>query len=134
MRLPASIGRAELEILRYIMDHHPATVREVADHLAQTKGHTRTTALNVMERLRQKGYLTRRKEGGSYEYSPSLSKAQLSRSLVRDFVDQVLGGSLEPFVAYLTQEAQVSDAQLQELKQLVRELDTPRGETGDDGV
>jgi CubicO group peptidase (beta-lactamase class C family) len=40
----------------------------------------------VMERLRKTGYLRRRKAGGVYQYSPSLPKADLLRSLVRDFV------------------------------------------------
>src|SRR5947207_11036165 len=101
----ASIGRVELEILRYIADRAPVSVRDVAEHLARTKGHTRTTALNVMERLREKGYLTREKVEGVYLYSPCQSRMQLMRTLVRDFVEGVLGGSLEPFVAYLTHDA-----------------------------
>lgn len=122
MPLP-NIAPAELEILRYILDHHPITVREVADHVAQAKGHTRTTVLNVMERLRRKGYLTRRQEGGLYQYAPSVPKPQMEQTLVRDFVRLALGGSLEPFMAYLTQEADVSGAELADLKQLVEELD-----------
>jgi predicted transcriptional regulator len=122
MRRRPEIGRAQLEILRYIQDHHPVTVRRVADHVAETKGLTRTTALNVMERLREKGYLTRELIGGVYHYSPSVSKPQLQRSLVRDFVDQVLGGSLEPFVTYLVEEAELSEEELHKLRERVREL------------
>jgi len=122
MPLP-NIAPAELEILRYILDHHPLTVREVADHVAQTKGHTRTTVLNVMERLRRKGYLTRRQEGGLYQYSPSVPKLQMQQTLVRNFVTQALGGSLEPFMAYLTQEAEVSDSEMADLKQFIDGLE-----------
>lgn len=122
MSLP-NIAPAELEILRYILDHHPLTVREVADHVADTKGHTRTTVLNVMERLRRKGYLTRRQEGGLYQYSPSVSKPQMEQTLIRSFVTQALGGSVEPFMVYLTQEADMSDAELADLKQFVEDLD-----------
>ncbi len=133
MSLP-NIAPAELEILRYILDHHPITVREVADHVADTKGHTRTTVLNVMERLRRKGYLTRAQEGGLYRYSPSAPKLQMQQDLVRNFVAQALGGSLEPFMAYLTQEADVSDAELADLKQFVDGLDKrPRPEDPEEG-
>jgi predicted transcriptional regulator len=119
-----------MDVLRYIADHHPTTVREVADFLAEAKGHTRTTALNVMERLREKGFLTRDKsENGLYQYAPSVPKAQLLQGLVRDFVDDALGGSLQPFVAYLAQEAeQVSDEDLDDLKRLVQALDQKRKE------
>lgn len=122
-----NIGRAELEILNYINNRHPVTVREVADHFAATKGHTRTTILNVMERLRIKRFLTRRKIDGFYQYSPRLPKAALLQRLVRDFVERALEGSLAPFVAYLVEEADLTPAELSQLKELVRDLEPPPG-------
>ncbi len=59
------LGRLELEVLQYIADHHPISVREVAAHFAETSGQARTTLLTVMERLRAKGYLKRRKAAGA---------------------------------------------------------------------
>ena len=76
-----------------------------------------------MERLRRKGYLTRRQEGGLYQYSPSVPKLQMQQTLVRNFVTQALGGSLEPFMAYLTQEAEVSDSEMADLKQFIDGLE-----------
>jgi len=121
MRRRAKIGPAQLEVLRYIQDHHPVTVRQVAEHLAETRGLTRTTALNVMERLREKGYLKREPVEGVYRYFPIQPKPQLLRGLIRDFVDQMLGGSLEPFVAYLAEEANLSDEELARLRQRLEE-------------
>jgi predicted transcriptional regulator len=129
MQRPRSIGRAELEVLRYIQDHHPLTVRQVADHVSATRGHTRTTVLNVMTRLCRKGYLSRRRVGGVYHYSPRVPKGEMLRRLVGDFVDKALGGSLSPFVAYLAEDAKLSADDVRELKKLVRELDpAPRRE------
>jgi predicted transcriptional regulator len=122
MRRRENIGPAQLEILRYIQDHTPVTVRQVAEHVAATRGLTRTTALNVMERLRGKGYLTREPVDGIYHYSPAQSKAQLLRGLVHDFVAQALGGSLEPIVAFLAEEVQLSEEEVERLQQRVREL------------
>lgn len=116
------IGQAQLEVLRYVQDHHPVTVRQVAEHVAETRGLTRTTALNVMERLREKGYLTRELVEGVYRYSPVHPKPQFLRGLVRDFVEQTLGGSLEPFVAYLAEDAQLSDEEWERLRRRVREI------------
>jgi predicted transcriptional regulator len=131
MQQNAQLGQAQLEILRYIQEHHPVTVRQVAEHLATTRGLTRTTALNVMERLREKKYLTREQVAGVYQYSPSLSTPNLLRSLVRDFVSRTLGGSLEPFVAYLVEEADLSVAEQERLRQRVQEL-RPEGERAAD--
>ena len=120
-----TLGAGQLEVLRYVQDHHPVTVRQVADYLAATRGLTRTTALNVMERLREKGYLQREPIDGVYHYSPVQSKPQLLRGLVRNFVDTALGGSLEPFVAYLAEEVQLSPEERERLEQRVRDLMPP---------
>ncbi len=123
MKDSPNIGRAEMEVLRYVADHHPITVRDVADHLAETKGQVRTTALNMLERLRKKGYLARKRQQGVFHYSPRQPRGDLLQGLVRDFVDRALGGSLSPFVAYLTRDARITKEELEELKRLVLQLE-----------
>jgi predicted transcriptional regulator len=125
------IGREELQILRYVADCQPVSVREVADHVAATSGKARTTVLTVMERLREKGYLVRRKKGGVYRYSPKRSQTDVLRSLVADFVREALGGSVSPFVAYLAEDADLKDEQLRELSRLVADLEARRAGGGD---
>ena len=122
VRKEQKVGRAELEILHYVQDHRSVTVRDVADHFAEARGHVRTTILNVMERLRKKGFLARKKVGGIFQYEPRVGKADLLQSLVRDFVEKTLGGSVSPFVAYLSRDARLSDDELAELKSAVDEL------------
>ncbi len=123
-----NLGQAEWEILRYVGEHHPATVREVAAYMADNKGLARTTVLTVMERLRAKGYLVRRKHGDVYRYSPKKSVAEITHGLVQSFVDNMLNGTLSPFFAYLSRSDKVSDEQINELRKLVRDLESQRGE------
>jgi predicted transcriptional regulator len=123
-----SLGQAEWEILRYVGEHHPVTVREVADYVAANKGQARTTVLTVMERLRAKGFLVRRKQEGVYRYSPRKSIAELTHGLVQSFVDNMLDGVLSPFFAYLSRSEKVTDEQLEELRKLVKDLESQRGE------
>jgi predicted transcriptional regulator len=126
-----TIGRAELDILRYITSNPSVTVREVADHFGKTKGHVRTTILNVMERLREKGFLKRKKIGGMYRYFPRVQEERLLQTLVSDFVQKTLRGSIAPFVAYLSEEGNLTGAELQELRQVVRDLKSERKEDSD---
>jgi predicted transcriptional regulator len=113
-----------LEVLRYVQEHPGVTVREVAEHLAEARGVVRTTVLNVMSRLVAKGYLVRKRgEGGVYGYWPRVEKGRLLLGLVRDFVKGALGGSVSPFVAYLTDEGEVSAEELAALKAVVKELE-----------
>ena len=123
MRSKSTIGRAEMEVLHFVHDHHPITVREVADQFGEGKGLVRTTVLNVMERLRKKGHLTRKQNSGGFQYSPRLPKADLLRGLVREFVNGSLGGSVSPFVAYLIEEGNLTEKELEGLRQIVAELE-----------
>jgi predicted transcriptional regulator len=118
-----TLGRGESEVFRYIAAHCPITVREAADHFAATKGHTKTTILNVMERLRGKGFLIRESVDGLYRYSPSQPTAGMMRDLVKDFVDEMLGGSLEPFAAYLAEKPKVSEAEIARLRETIALLE-----------
>jgi predicted transcriptional regulator len=122
----AALGSTEIEILRYIGDRHPIRVGEVAEHVAQTTGQARTTVLTIMERLRRKGYLTRKRVGGVYRYSPKIPKHDLLRGLVKDFVDTTLGGSMSPFVAFLSEGGEISDDDMEMLKRLVRDVENRR--------
>lgn len=85
-RKPRS-GRAEAEVLRYITDHCPITVREAAD--------------------------------GLYRYSPAQPAAVMRRNFVRDFVDEMLGGFLEPFAAYLAEKPKVSEREITRLQEII---------------
>ena len=76
------IGRAELRVLEYVADHHPIPVAEVAKHFSQTAQLARTTILTVMEQLRRKGFLTRRKIGGIYHYAPKTSKSEILQAAI----------------------------------------------------
>jgi len=122
-RRKESLGRLELDVLRYVADHHPISVRDVAAHFSRVSGQARTTLLTVMQRLRRKGYLTRRKVDGVQRYSATRNKAELLHSLVADFVEGALGGSVSPFVAYLSRSAKLSDDEVEKIEQLLKRVE-----------
>jgi len=119
-----------MEILQYVLENAPVTVRVVADHFGQTKGLARTTVLTVMEKLREKGHLKREASTGGYLYAPNVPKAEMQRNLIATFVERSLGGSLSPFVAYLADRAVLNDAEMAEVNRLLQKLE--RGERAPD--
>lgn len=118
-----SLGKVELELLQAVGRLQPVSVRTLVDHFAPTSGQARTTILTMVERLRRKGYLSRKKVSGVNHYSPRVSVSALLQRLVGDFVKQMLGGSVSPFVAYLQESEKVDDIELAQLKSLVSELE-----------
>ena len=122
------LGAHELAVWRYIADQAPVSAREVAERFARERGLARTTILTMMERLRKKGYLTRRRREGVFHYSPRVPPAEVVQGLVRRFVEKTLAGSVSPLVAYLGKSHPISDAELAELQRLVEELKAQREE------
>ena len=122
------IGDQELALLRDVAANGAATVAEMVERFGQPRGLARSTVLTMMERLRQKGHLDRRQVAGVYRYSSAASPGQVMLDVVRTFVEKTLGGSVSPFVAYLTEEAAVSDAELAGLEELVAKLQSKRKE------
>lgn len=81
-----------------------------------------------MERLRGKGYVRRRQAGGMYRYSTATGPGEAMRQAVDQFVEKTLAGSVSPFVAWMSEKAQVSDNELAELEALVNQLQSRRKE------
>ena len=121
-----TIGREEASILRFVASQHPVPASEIVRHQMEVSGRARTTVMTMLERLRKKGFIARRKVAGVYQYSPRTTGVELHQTVIRDFVSRSLGGSVMPFLAYLSEETELSDEEFLELKRLVDELDTRR--------
>lgn len=123
-----SIGDQELALLRHVAEAGPASVGQVAEGFGSPRGLARSTVLTMMERLRQKGHLEREQVAGVFQYRAASSPGELLRGAVQSFVEKTLAGSVSPFVSYLTERSEVSDADLAELERLVDRLKSRRSE------
>ncbi|MXV05874.1 MULTISPECIES: BlaI/MecI/CopY family transcriptional regulator [unclassified Xanthomonas] len=123
-----SIGDQELALLQYIAEQSDASVGEVAAGFGEARGLARSTVLTMMERLRAKAYLRRRQVQGVYRYAATSGQDDVVRSAVGSFVEKTLQGSVSPFVAWMSQRAEVSDTELAELEALVAKLQSQRRE------
>jgi predicted transcriptional regulator len=122
------VGEQELALLQHLAEHGPASVGQVAERFGAPRELARTTVLTMMERLRRKRQLERRKVDGVFHYRLRLPARTFLRNLVERFVDGTLGGSVSPFVAYLAEREEVSERELAELEHLVATLRARREE------
>ena len=128
MRKP-TIGDQELALLHHVDECGSASVGEVAASFGEPRGLARSTVLTMMERLRGKGYLKRRQLKGMFRYSTATGPGEVMRSAVGSFVEKTLSGSVSPFVAWMSERAEVSDTELAELEALVTQLQSRRKES-----
>jgi predicted transcriptional regulator len=125
-RRPKSIGDQELALLQFIGEQAPITVAGAVDGFGQPRGLARSTVLTMIDRLRRKGHLSRRLIGGVYHYQPRTHHTAAVRSAIASFVDRTLGGSISPFVTYLAEREDMSDAELEQLENLLKTLHRER--------
>lgn len=121
-----TIGDQELALLQWVAERGGSTVGEAAESYGADRGLARSTVLTMMERLRKKGHLSRRKVGGVYQYTSPVSAAAVLRDVVGGFVEQTLGGSVSPFVAFLAENEELTDDELEELEALVSRLQSKK--------
>jgi predicted transcriptional regulator len=121
-----SIGDQELALLQHIGEAPKSTVAEVCAGFGESRGLARSTVLTMMERLRAKGFLARRKIDGMFRYSATNASGEVMTGAVARFVEKTLQGSVSPFVAWMSERGQVSDTELAELEALVDTLQSQR--------
>jgi predicted transcriptional regulator len=122
-----SLGAQETQILLEIAENGPGSVGELQTRFGEPRGLARSTVLTMMERLRAKGYLVRRRQDGVFRYAPRAGR-DVVNGVVGRFVEHALGGSLSPFVAYLSGRERITDDELRELQRVVERLRSRRRE------
>lgn len=120
-----SIGDQELALLHYVGQQGEISVGEAAAQLAESRGLARSTVLTMMERLRAKRFLKRRRVDGVFRYSTTGAE-DVMQGAVGAFVEKTLQGSVSPFVAWMSERGKVSDEELKSLEALVEKLQSRR--------
>jgi predicted transcriptional regulator len=117
----------ELQILKILWRRAPLPVRDIRQELAdqgRNLAHTSViTTLNIMVR---KGYLKRAKQLNAFLFQPRVTRAGISKGMLRDIVNRVFDGSAKDVMLTLLE---ASDVDANELKEIRRFIDRQaRGE------
>lgn len=123
MKKMPSLGQQEMDILKYVSDHAPIAVRDVALFFEKEKKLARTTVLTVMERLRKKGFLHRAQVNGHFKYSPKMKTSDVLSSKISEFVEKTLGGSVSPLLSYFISSSNLTPEEVKKLQELVEKLE-----------
>ncbi len=114
---------AELEILNVLWRLGEAKTQVVNDELNKVRSIGYTTTLKSMQLMAEKGYLDRRKEGKSHVYIPIIQEQATKKSLLDKFVNATFAGSASGLLMQLLGNKQVSQEELQQIKQFISEVE-----------
>ncbi|HWD40707.1 MAG TPA: BlaI/MecI/CopY family transcriptional regulator [Fimbriimonas sp.] len=128
MRDQPNLGGQELALLRFVGERQPVSARDVVAEFGEANGLARTTVLTMLERLRTKRVIRRAKKGGLFVYSLAEDQKDVLHGVVESFVEKALGGSVVPFVAYLTQSRKLKKEEIEALRNFVDEMGQEDGD------
>jgi BlaI family penicillinase repressor len=97
----------ELECLSVLWPMGEGTVRDIHRALAKSRPRAYTTVMTIMDRLEQKGIVTRRKVGRAFHYQARLSAEEARLKAVEKIVQGFFDGSTEALAAHLSSQGSV---------------------------
>jgi len=114
------LTKAEEEIMQIIWKLERCTVKDIRETVGGKKLPPHSTISSIVRILDDKGFLGHKAYGRTYEYFPTITKADYSKKTIRDFVGDYFGGSMNSLVSFLVKE---NDLDLEALNELIKEND-----------
>jgi BlaI family transcriptional regulator, penicillinase repressor len=119
----ASLGTLEMQVMKLIWRHQPCSERQISDWIQQDRDVARTTVLKTVQRLEAKGFLARVPNETPIRFRAAVDEKRVVPTLIGRFVEQVLGGSPGPLVAFLANSEELSEKDIKALEAIAQKLD-----------
>lgn len=107
----------EAEFMEVLWDHGPSTVAEVRERLKDEPAYT--TVLTILRNLESKEYVGPTKDGRAHRYAALVERDVAQRSALRDLSAKFFKGSAEQLLTHVVSSQKLSDAQLDQIQQLL---------------
>ena|SRR5690606_24986798 len=118
-----SISDSEAVVMEILWQRHPLGADEVVAALAERSDWAEPTVKTLLNRLLNKGAIRAERDGRRYLYSPVLEREAWVARQSEGFVERLFGGRVAPLVAHFSERGKLSQADIDELRRLVGELD-----------
>ena len=117
--MPAHFTDRELDVMKVLWRHGPATVADVRRQLDDDLAYT--TVLTVLRILEEKGHVGHKEAGKAHRYFAKVQESAARKSAVSKMVDRVFGGSAEALLTHLVAERDMSPEELKRLRAFMDE-------------
>jgi BlaI family transcriptional regulator, penicillinase repressor len=112
-------SQVELQVLAILWQRGPLSVHDVRRALSSGKSRAYTTVLTVMQNMEKKGLVDHTQQGQANIYRPVVKRHHVLRPLMKSLLSNVFGGSPAQALQCLLDSAQVDDAELAEIRQVL---------------
>lgn len=116
-----TISEAEWEIMRVVWANKAVTSREVIDILEEKMDWKESTIKTLLGRLVEKGALATKKEGRKFIYTANMIEGDTVKNYSYDILSRVCNKQNGQVVKNIVEDAQLSQADIEELMMLLEE-------------
>lgn len=114
------LTRAEEEIMQILWDIEKGMVHDVLFKFFKPKPAYNTVS-TIVRILEQKGFVGHKAYGHTHEYFPLISKADYTKSYLRNFVRNYFGNSYKSLASFFANEGNLSLNELEEIRHTIKE-------------
>ena len=118
---------AELEVLQYVWDHGPSTVRQVMDQLKGNRPRGYTSVMSLLNVMYEKGLLKRQPHGRAFLYSARADQARTLKEMVGDLLGRAFDGSTSSLVTHLLAQAKPSEDEMRLIREAIEDYEENHG-------
>lgn len=115
------ISEAEWKVMKVLWGKAPLPAMEIINALAGTEDWHPNTVKTLLSRLHKKKALGVEKQKNLYLYRPLVTEAECVRTESESFLHRVFGGSVKPLLMHFVQKQELSSADLDELRKILRQ-------------
>jgi len=117
-------SEAETAILHVLWDRQPCSVKAVHEALSATKDVGYTTTLKQIQRLLDKGLVSREPgPGKSYLYKATVSEEETKGKLFDRFVQTAFSNSVSDLVMHALGKGDPTEAEIEQIREFLEKLD-----------
>jgi BlaI family transcriptional regulator, penicillinase repressor len=118
-----TVSDAELEVLKILWAHGPATVRDVESQLGRRKKWAYTTILTLLTRLREKGCVKQDRAADAHVFRAAITREQLLGRRLKELAETVCDGAASPLVHALVDTRRLTVEDIAALRKKLDELE-----------
>ena len=116
------ISDAEHAVMEALWKRSPQTAAEVCESVCKDRGWSIPTVKTLLSRLVQKGALATQPDGRRFLYTPLIARSAYVGGESRRLVDRLFGGRAAPLFAHLAESEALSEDDIAEIEDILREL------------
>ncbi|WDI31981.1 BlaI/MecI/CopY family transcriptional regulator [Hyphococcus flavus] len=116
--------KPELAILKLLWRSKEMNAREIHGEIESEFGWSYSTVRTVLERMADKGLITKTPVDGVNIYEPQVGKVAMLSRMIADFSKRVLELDSTPATAFFAESKLLSDDELEELESVLKKAET----------